>query len=289
MKTKLFETKRRATSGGFRFLHAKTRRRKKQRVAAAASNGDFAVEEPNLGVARGLVVILLLHVAAIAAIVVHNQSTKSDVVVKEPVEAANKSAVAETEKPKLNANDQPYFVEPGDTYERIARNYGLDSDYLRRFNGNVPLSANLALKLPAGAQRIEVIENEEEAMAMEQLPPIREVAPSHSMPPEYELLSEPEPIGTPLPPTLGAAPVQALPTEPVRTTVPSEPVAQVAPPVVEEKPKPAPMRTHTLSSGETVWSLSRRYGVSQQEILSLNGIKDARKMRIGMKLKIPAQ
>jgi hypothetical protein len=63
MKRQSFQKKRRPTGGGLSVFHAKTKRRKKQRVAASA---DLGSEVPNLGVARALFVILVLHVAALA-------------------------------------------------------------------------------------------------------------------------------------------------------------------------------------------------------------------------------
>jgi murein DD-endopeptidase MepM/ murein hydrolase activator NlpD len=45
--------------------------------------------------------------------------------------------------------------------------------------------------------------------------------------------------------------------------------------------------THTIKSGETVYALAKKYGVTEAEILFLNGIEDARKIYAGQKLRIP--
>ncbi|MDR0551535.1 MAG: LysM peptidoglycan-binding domain-containing protein [Spirochaetaceae bacterium] len=45
---------------------------------------------------------------------------------------------------------------------------------------------------------------------------------------------------------------------------------------------------HIIQSGETVYALARRYGVKPEEILFLNGIEDAAKIRAGQKIRIPA-
>ncbi|MBN1241666.1 MAG: LysM peptidoglycan-binding domain-containing protein [Spirochaetales bacterium] len=45
---------------------------------------------------------------------------------------------------------------------------------------------------------------------------------------------------------------------------------------------------HVLGKGETVYSLSRAYGVSAEAILKANGITDARKLSVGARLLIPA-
>jgi len=44
---------------------------------------------------------------------------------------------------------------------------------------------------------------------------------------------------------------------------------------------------HTLKSGETLGGLSKRYGVSVDQIMAANNITDARKIRAGQKLVIP--
>mgnify|MGYP001480349736 CR=1 FL=1 len=45
---------------------------------------------------------------------------------------------------------------------------------------------------------------------------------------------------------------------------------------------------HVLGKGETVYSLSRTYGVSAEAILKANGIGDPRKLSVGARLLIPA-
>ena len=73
------QTKRKAPSkSGFRILRAATRRnsRRKQRAATTAAPEELG-EVPGVGVARALVVILLLHVAAIAGIYLHNKWNSS--------------------------------------------------------------------------------------------------------------------------------------------------------------------------------------------------------------------
>jgi LysM repeat protein len=44
---------------------------------------------------------------------------------------------------------------------------------------------------------------------------------------------------------------------------------------------------HTVKNGDTVYSLSRRYGVAEKDLLSANGLRDARKIYVGQRLRIP--
>jgi murein DD-endopeptidase MepM/ murein hydrolase activator NlpD len=46
-------------------------------------------------------------------------------------------------------------------------------------------------------------------------------------------------------------------------------------------------KTHVVQNGDTLYSLSRLYGVKTQDILFLNGITDTAKIKAGQKLKIP--
>jgi murein DD-endopeptidase MepM/ murein hydrolase activator NlpD len=47
--------------------------------------------------------------------------------------------------------------------------------------------------------------------------------------------------------------------------------------------------THIIQKGETIYSIARSYGVKQQDILSLNGIRDPRRIQTGQRLRIPLQ
>ena len=46
-------------------------------------------------------------------------------------------------------------------------------------------------------------------------------------------------------------------------------------------------RVHTVRKGETVYSISRIYGIDMAEFMRLNGISDPAKLRTGQRLKIP--
>ena len=45
--------------------------------------------------------------------------------------------------------------------------------------------------------------------------------------------------------------------------------------------------THTVIPGETLWDISRKYNVSMKDILAINDIKQASKIRINQRIKIP--
>ena len=96
MKRDTLQKKRRPVQKrkGLTFLYSKTRK-KKQRVSASAA-ADLGSEVPNLGVARALFIILLLHVVAIGCIIVRNRMNNDEPVAQatEPAPKANATAMA---------------------------------------------------------------------------------------------------------------------------------------------------------------------------------------------------
>lgn len=51
---------------------------------------------------------------------------------------------------------------------------------------------------------------------------------------------------------------------------------------------PASARTHTVSRGESAWTIARRYGISTSDLLARNGLDQRGRLRPGMVLKIDA-
>ncbi|MFQ5861717.1 MAG: murein hydrolase activator EnvC family protein [Candidatus Brocadiales bacterium] len=63
-------------------------------------------------------------------------------------------------------------------------------------------------------------------------------------------------------------------------------------PYISKKPAPTVgeipgYTTHKVQRGETVWAISKRYNLSPQTIIQINGIKDVRNIEVGQKLLIP--
>lgn len=99
--------------------------------------------------------------------------------------------------------------------------------------------------------------------------------------PQQQPLAKPTPV---LPPTQMLKKIANNPP----ATKKAEP-AKKADTTPKPAPKAAAARTHTLQSGETLYRLAGKYGVSVSAIQKANNIKNPNAMRDGMKLVIPAK
>lgn len=74
------------------------------------------------------------------------------------------------------------------------------------------------------------------------------------------------------------------------TSAPSAIALAAAQPMREEAAEDAPVgrsRRHVVRSGETLWSIARRHGVSVQSLANGNGLEDSGSLLVGQVLKIP--
>jgi len=102
-----------------------------------------------------------------------------------------------------------------------------------------------------------------------------------------------------------AAPVSAAVAPPTVTTAPAAPVVtQSSPPKAETKAaaaaktataasKPATSTaapgTYKVAKGDNPYTIAKKFGVSYQELLKVNGVDDPTKLQIGQVLKIPGR
>lgn len=252
MKDKQLQTKRK-TKTGFRKLHAKaTSGRRKQRVSAAANADMLDSDVPNASIGRALTVILLLHVVAIGVIYIGIQWNKGEfdsaLVIVSPSET---SAV---DIGNVNADLPTEFVLAGDTYTSFASRHQVDEAELRRVNNNATIHAGKPLSIPPAK-----VTASASAVAVN-LP----VSDRPALPASNNVVN--------------IANVKAAPkAQVVNSNIPK---AQL---VVE-----AGSQTYKVQPGDSVWRISHKYKVSQDALMQLNGMKDARHLRSGMTLKIPA-
>jgi len=253
------------TKGMFHKLSAVTRGRK-QRVAATANPGEIDSDDGGSKIARALTIIFLIHIVAVGLIFIHQHfldgRVKASADAGTPAAASGKSpsVVMETRAretlPRMNNGDKVYVVKPGDNYARIAEREGVEENDLRQANQNVEIRAGLILSVPP--RRIVAQEPAEVVR-------IRGAAhPSSSEPLVNEddgLVEAIDIAGAPRAVAVRSSPASASPA--------------------------ASGRTHTVKAGDNIWRISQQYKVKQDDLMKLNNITDARKVRIGMKLVIP--
>lgn len=271
------QTKRRPVDRfGLRRLHARVTRRQRVTAAEAADEGYASV--PNVGVARALMIILGLHVLAIAGIFVHNRyfdrgdaeaAAKTEV---KPLGPAPAPAPVAPE-PKLAAGDFAYVVVSGDNYAKVAVEHGVPEEELRVANLNVPLRPGRLLRIPP--RRVVALESPELARRRQagagQTPAPDEsaavlVRPARRL--EEKIYPKATVVREPAP---GAA---------------RQAARESRPPARESRPAAAGT-TYQVKPGESVWRIANRFKVSEQDLMKANGLADARKLRAGMTLRIP--
>lgn len=282
MKLSSLSVKRRPVKkGAFRTLFANVARKKhRAATAAAAPMPEMEGDVPNLGIARALVVILIIHVVAIAGIFAHShffEGEAAKIAAAEPelLEPAREQPAAAANLPQISTGEDFHIVKTGDTYEKIAMANGVEVTDLRRANDNVALSADLILRIPA---RTIVATEPEELIRLRNGSAVLE---------------------TPIETTVGSTlPVDDLRSAPmvetdaaaklVRPNVTREveaerPVEQAGAPAASA----ASGKKYTVKNGDTFWKIAKANGSTPEAVMKANRITDPRKLRAGMQLVIP--
>lgn len=282
MKTpRTIQTKRTRPKSGFRILHAVTRasKKRKQRAATTATPEDFG-EVPGVGVPLALVVILLLHVAAIAGIWIHDKWSES--------------ADLKTTKPALKEDVQPvriaeldfHLVSAGDTIDSIAREYGVDQEALMKVNEGISkYQAGWKINIPS--RRLENTAPSDSIVG--RVNPPAEI-PGYA-PQERPLIQTSDDDSLP-----GSVPGDLVPvggdsSETGRTdeAVLIKPVRPIRNDPATVNPQgSAGSRQHVVKSGETLWRIARNNGVSVDDLKRANPGVNVSALQIGAKLTIPA-
>ncbi|MEO1856266.1 MAG: LysM peptidoglycan-binding domain-containing protein [Rubritalea sp.] len=257
MKDKKLQTKRQ-TKKGFRKLHAKVTAssRRKQRVSATANSDMLDSDVPNASIGRALTIILVLHFVAIGVIYIGIKWNKGQFDDIMPASTSTQAAASNVDLSNVNAGLRTEFVLAGDTYEAFAARHQVDVQELRKVNNNASIHAGKTLSLPA-----EVIKGAS--------PSVVAALPVSDRPP--------------LPATNNVVNVQ--PTAAVREA----PRAVIVTPNVAADQPVVGAQTYQVQSGDSVWRISNKFKVSQDALMQLNGMSDARQLRSGAILKIPAQ
>jgi LysM repeat protein len=91
-------------------------------------------------------------------------------------------------------------------------------------------------------------------------------------------------------PVAVAKPVLKEPSAPARVATQEAERNSYTVPSVTDPPRPAQaQRTHTVRNGETPFAIAKHHGVSLDELLRANGVRDARRIQVGRTLVIPGR
>ena len=234
----------------WRIFHARTKRRHR-----AATAGAIEEDGPNVGVVRALVIILGLHIVAIAGYFYHNSvfeksGAGAHASFAKKVDPVDKPSETPAKKPaRFVAGDAAYVVVKGDDYAKIADHYGIDEEELRLANLNVQLRPGRILRIPSVQEGL----SDDLANAEAGVP---------ALPPAVASRDARVPAGTAV----------LVKPKALRAKV-------VAP--------PSGSRTYVVKPGDSVWGISHEFKVPQKTLMKANGISDPRKLKVGMRLKIP--
>jgi membrane-bound lytic murein transglycosylase D len=197
--------------------------------------------------------------------------------------------------PEERISYQEHVVARGETLGGIAGRFGVRVADLQAANGNVDprrlqIGQRLVIPVAGGRRPSTPAPTVTVAEASPAPAPAAAPAPADAPAPDAPARApEPSPTaaaGAPEPPPTAAA------EPPVRTEV--EPAVE---PVVDEASPAsggasvngagaAPPRMHTVASGDNLWSLARRYGVTVAQLERWNGLSSGRTLRPGERLAV---
>ncbi len=299
--------------------------RRRHQVAMITEEGDWNQHESNSGMARVFVVMLLVHVVLIGSIIVYDfigteevQAAPAPVAAKAPAPEQQAQSVAPAAPAQPDQLAAPaaaeiaaageYEVQSGDSLPSIAAKHGVAVSDLIALNrledGKVEVQPLTILKIPAQKvsepAQVTTVTEAPPAPAPETPAPAPQIIPIEQDVPAMTVAEAPAP-SQPLMDTAPPAPVAPLVPVESAPPAPAPEPAKAAPPkpapqVTQSKPEPKPAapaasgaRAHTMSKGDTLYSLSRKYGISISAIQKANNITNPNAIREGTKLVIPAK
>lgn len=250
-------------------------------ATATLQEQDWDHDVPTVKLSTAFMVILFLHVAVVGGVMLFYflQRDPGTPVVAMPEQvppAAVTVAGAPASLPMAGlrlddpalANLRRHVVKTHETVDLIAGEYGVTRDALatlNRIDASNPFRIGMTLVVPETpvAQPFEAVAATDGAAGEPDVRRARAVAAASDATP------------APLEPRVETA-------RPARTTQ-TPVVARVAPAAAA----PAKASQHTVRSGETLWSIAKRYGVTLPALMKANAITDASRLQQGATLRIP--
>ncbi|MFZ9963704.1 MAG: LysM peptidoglycan-binding domain-containing protein [Terrimicrobiaceae bacterium] len=245
---------------------------RKRLHARAASSRDEIEEyeseaEPSMKLSQAFIVVLVLHVVAVAGIYGFNKLKESSakpiaakkesapvIAEKAPEPMAEAKPAASVVKP-VEATAQTYTVVAGDTLKKIASKFKTSIEALEKAN-------NLSSTSIIRTGQVLVVGKVSATPSANSAPvPASQATPS--------IVAKP-------------APVQPV----VAKTAPEAPPAP-APAAPATDKSSAGGQSYVVAKGDNPYSIAKKFKVTQEALMKANNIDDPRKLKIGQKLAIP--
>lgn len=260
----------------------------KRLPATATHEQDWETDVPSIKLSTAFMVILFLHVVVVGGVMLFrfmekeadsmtagygNPATPFEPVGKSTRPSAEAQVGIQLNDPALR--DLPrHWVRSHETLEMIANAYGVTAEAISRTNRlgeNNPFNVGMPLVIPPGVNRPQGVNGTQggsHALAGDGRPRVEAARPVAENVAQAREVSE------------SAA---ANNNRVARAVLPESNTHTVA------NTTTATAASHVLKSGETLWAVAKRYGVSVDALLKANGISDARKVRDGTTLRVPAK
>lgn len=230
---------------------------------------------------RAFAIVLVMHVVAVGGIFAFNaiktrqlSESRSDAVALQTETAAHSAAApvasGTPQAPAIPASRR-HIVKAGDTPYRLSQVYGVKLEDLLAVNfmkENSRIVVGQELKIPDGPAGAAAPPAPEPAVVREQ--PVRVAnAPVRTATPA----PTPAPVDADVKDLLGVTEAPKPPQKaPGKNTLPQ-----------------SSGKTYTVVKGDNPYSIAKKLGVEQSELLRLNNIDDPKKLQIGQQLNVPAK
>lgn len=235
----------------------------RKRLHARAASGREEIEEyeseaePSMKLSQAFIVVLVLHVVAVAGIYGFNKLKETSA---KPVAAKKEASPVVAEKapePVAEASvatplaaevsGQTYTVVAGDTLKKIASKFKTSIEALEKANN---LTSTSIIRT---GQVLVVGKGSPAASAKAEPVPLAQATPS--------VVAKPVPV------------------QPVAAKTAPEPQAQES--------KSSAGQSYVVAKGDNPYSIAKKFKVTQEALMKANNIDDPRKLKIGQSLAIP--
>lgn len=263
----------------------------------------YEASEPNMKLSHAFIVVLILHLIAVAGIFgfnslktrqsslakiseeaaapsVANSAANSSAAIAADTTASSPAAAATASAQTRGLSGTSHTVVPGDTLTRIARQHGTSIEALEAANG---LTSESILRV---GQVLNLPEPGAAAPASAQsAPPAPSTQPS--APAQKAAAAPAVAKTTTASPSAPSAPATTAKNNAPATPATSAPAASGATAKTPAASSTSEVELYEVVAGDNPYSIAKRLGVSYQSLIEFNQIEDPTKLQIGQKLKVP--